>query len=297
MARHRHRFHSVRCHLRDPEGLSNLPVAIAESIVLSLPTIARDILSNGDTYKAIAIEAAKRGGASAAARFLCRLLEEGLEQLAKELAAAVSGAVADTIAAAAELAGVLITVALLGVKGVVSFFQAIWDEIKSWFGDDSKKKEAEDKVRKVRADVEVAVQDVDTRINAVKQQIGISTLTTGLDSQGDFRASVVWNLGANQQLSAGSKLSCRFKLLGGEPGTPGGAVLLDVSSQTFPNTWSWSKIPGNSQFAFNAAVEPILIGYTFIDSKTVDWMNNAISLRNRVDNSGAKDFAPILQGS
>ncbi|HEX7956107.1 MAG TPA: hypothetical protein VF508_04140, partial [Pyrinomonadaceae bacterium] len=145
-----------------PKGLSDLPAAMLKSFADSSLQIAGDILSNPDTYKAVALEVAKKAGAQALARFICRALQQFAEDVAKQLASEAAKFFANaTLSAAAELAGMVAAVALLGLNAVVSFFEEIWDEIKKLFGGgDDKKEEAERRIRDLRSKVAAAMQPV-----------------------------------------------------------------------------------------------------------------------------------------
>jgi hypothetical protein len=56
-----------------PSSLKDLPRAMWQSIVDSSLQIAGDILADPDTYTAVSLEASKRGGVEALARFICRI--------------------------------------------------------------------------------------------------------------------------------------------------------------------------------------------------------------------------------
>ena len=281
-----------------PTSLDGLPLAIASSIVQSAESIAEGLLSNPDTYKALALEAARRYGASALARFICRALEEGLEDLARALADAAGTVVADTVAAALELAGVLIGVSLLGLSGLiaalVNFFEQIWDDIKSLFGGSSSKDEAEDKVRQVRAQVQVQIDDVDARVAAVKQQIAVSALSTSLALEGqvDVVSTIVWKTGAG---SVGVQLSTWLRLLGGQPGDTAGQVLVDQPNATFPVKTPWAQIPNPDAYRMNAAAQAVLTGFQFLKDTDRSALVDAINQLNGVDDGVANDFANYLQ--
>ncbi|MEB3191707.1 MAG: hypothetical protein VKL42_15315 [Snowella sp.] len=56
-----------------PSSLEDLPRAMWQSIVESSLQIAGDILADPKTYEAVSLEASKRGGVEALARFICRI--------------------------------------------------------------------------------------------------------------------------------------------------------------------------------------------------------------------------------
>ncbi|MDB5267508.1 MAG: hypothetical protein JWP58_548 [Hymenobacter sp.] len=282
-----------------PNGLRDLPVALLESIGRSTARIAGDILSNENTYKIIALQMIKAGGGKAMARFICRLLEKGLNELAKALAKVAEGIIADTLAAAAELAGVLMAVSLLGVKALLNALEAIWDEIKSWFsGSKSEKEKAEDKIRAAQKNVEGAVNTVNDKLAAVTGAFENATLSTSLNEQSQFVANLVWN--KEIQLDEDSYLTSAFEMLTGLPGDKTGVVIKETVSQNtnFPVVKDWSDIPENSQYRMNAAVQFALKGITFMNSATRATITNAIAQLNQYagDSDAAKAFRDYLTG-
>jgi hypothetical protein len=218
-------------------------------------------------------------------------LEQGLENLAKSLADAAASVVADSIAAAAELAGQLISVALLGVNAVVSFLKGILDEIKKLFGGGSSEKdEAEAKIRAERAKAEASVKAVDDRIAAMKQHIAIRTLVTSLDDQGRVVADVTWAAGTPTGLDAGTNLACTLDLLAG------GTVVLHKTSAWFPDVTPLAALPAGTDYRMNARAQSVLTGVTLLDSRTRSSMDDAINQLNSIDNGVAQDFARYLAG-
>src|SRR5262249_14418980 len=73
-----------------PRGLAGLPVAIGKSIGLSAASIAQDLLSNPNTYGALSMAIAVKGGASAAARMICQGMKNGMQEAARSIANAAS---------------------------------------------------------------------------------------------------------------------------------------------------------------------------------------------------------------
>ncbi|MEU3454685.1 hypothetical protein ABZ671_13925 [Micromonospora sp. NPDC006766] len=277
-----------------PVSLDELPRSIWLSLFNSIADIAQSVIAQPATYEALALEAGRRGGASAFARFICRALEKGLEDVAKTLARVAKTIVADTIAAMAELAGALVAVALLGVAAVVSFFEMVWAEIKSWFGGgDSKKEEAREKVRAVRAQVEEAVNDANRQIDDVCQRISASTLRTTLDDAGRVATRVTWKV-SEADLRDTGRLSCHLQYLSGEAGEPSGTLLLDVPDPAFPDTRSVAFGAG-VDYRMNARIQTALTGITFIRPEVLARIDEAVDQLRGVGDRVAADFADYLQ--
>ncbi len=288
-----------------PASLNDLPGSIWQSLWDNIPNIAQSVLAQPATYEALALEVARRGGAEAFARFICRALKppwqpppppavrEAFEEVAKNIAEVAKTVVAKTIEAAAELAGALVAVALLGVAAVVSFFEKIWEEIKKLFGGgDSKKEEAREKVRTIRTQVEEAVQDANRQIDDVCQRISASTLRTTLDDAGRVATTVTWNvLDADQQDTG--KLSCHLQYLSGEAGDPSGTLLLDVPDPAFPDARPVAFGAG-VDYRMNARIQTALTGITFIRPETLESIDKAVPQLKGVGDGEAESFANYL---
>ncbi|MEU8261575.1 hypothetical protein AB0C02_13260 [Micromonospora sp. NPDC048999] len=276
-----------------PGSLDELPRSIWLSLFDSVADIAQSVIAQPATYEALAFEAGRRGGASAFARFICRALEEALEEVAKALAQVAKTVVAETIAAAAELAGALVAVALLGVAAVVSFFEQIWDEIKSWFGGgDSKKEEARERVRAIRAQVEEAVNDVTRQIDEVCRRITASALRTTLDDAGQAATTVIWNVPDADRQDTGC-LSCHLQYLSGEAGDPSGTLLLDVPDPTFPEVRP-VDFGADVDYRMNARIQTAVTGITFIRPQVLARIDEAVDQLRGVGDREAGDFADYL---
>jgi hypothetical protein len=281
-----------------PHGLSELPIKIFQSIVESLPTIAADILGNVDTYKAIAMEIAKRGGASAFARMICRALEKALEDLAKDLAKAAESVACETIEIAAELAAALISVAMLSaMKLITNLFEKAWDEIKSWFhSGGSDKDKARDKIREAQANVEAAVQKVEARIDEAKVRISASKLTTTLDPDGNIETRVVWTAAESAPSSLGGQITCHLQYLSGVPGYRGQKILVDVPDAAFPDERRFEDVARGADYRMNAALRTKLAGFTFMTGDTEKQITDGSATLRGLKDEVADEFATKLDG-
>ncbi len=284
--------------LRTPSSLDDLPSALWDSITQSAATIAAQVLQDPNAYQALAIEVGKRAGAAASARFICRALQEALEDVAKALADAAEFLVTDTIGAVAELAGALIAVALIGLDVVMNLFEQIWDEIKSWFsGGDSKKEEAEDKIREIRAQVQTTLDEVNAKIAEAQQRMKIASLDLSLTGPDDDLAvvpQVTWS--QNNSPDTGSKLSVKVEYLSGRPGDASGAVL-DQQALSDATTFPLSQLiagAGPQGYGMNARATPSITGFLFMSSETAGRIQSAIDSLRGLDNGVANDFADYL---
>jgi hypothetical protein len=286
-----------------PTSLSNLPDAMWNTIIDNLDNIIPEILSNQNTYKAIAMEVAKRAGGKALARFICRSLESDNNDTAEDLAepSNVDLVPIETLGDAAELVGVLMTVSLIGISLVYSLLKDIWDDIKKFFGGgDSDKDKARDQIRAVWDKVNQTIAPINQKIEDIKTDIKIVSLTTGIDEQSRFEAQVVWSLGISQKLDPGSVLSCNFDFLSGAPGNDKGQILgTEIQNQTFPLVKNWSDINSGWNYELNARVQTALTGYTFMKPDDRATIVNAINLLNSApsDIGVAHDFAASLQST
>jgi len=279
-----------------PRSLDDLPQAILDSIEASAGRIAEDVLSDPDTYKAVAMEAARIGGQAALARFICNALEKGLEQLAKSLAAEAGSIAAGSIAGAAELAAQLVAVSLLGIGGVVGFLMSVIDTIKSWFGGgDDKKEEAEDKIREERAKVEAALKQVDDAIADLRRRVTMATLTTALDDQGRITAQVTWPGGSPPGMEENTTLVCSLDLLTGSVGDRSGTPILSPAVGSFPLTVPLTSLPPGRDYRMNARARAAVTGTVFMDSTLRNNLNNAIGQLRDTGNGVAESFANYLE--
>jgi hypothetical protein len=287
-----------------PRSLRGLPDAMWDNIQNApgnLVNITTQILSNKDTYIAITEIAIQRGGGKALARFICRALE-WLEDALDELKDIAENFVCETLAEAAELAGALMGIALAGVAGIVmNFLEELWDSIKKLFGGgDSDKEKAERQIQNVWNNIKQVVDKVDARVSDIKNTIKLQALTTTLNQQEQFTATVTWQLGIDKVLDPGSSLTCGFKFLPGAPGSQQQQALKD--NPFFPvvnNTLvkNWSDIPDNAHYQMNGAAQSVLSGFTFMNSNTEQSMTDAINqLGEAADHSDvAAGFRDYLQ--
>lgn len=284
-----------------PTSLDSLPGDIWQWFVDNADTLAEQILSDPQTYKAITIAAANKGLGTLAARLICRALEKFGQAVAEAIADAVAGAAAETLAGALELAGALAAVALAGVSTVVSgllgLLKSIWDWLTGQ--DDKKKKEAEAKIRATQAKVNAALDKVFTIISAAQQKIQISALNVEINAEQEFNAQ--WDVVnySSTKLGSGANLSYELNLLSGIPGDKTGTQI--GSTQVFNNIATTnfkeplSSIPSHQTYQLNASISTKLTGVAFLDSKTQSSIQNSINQLNNSGNSVAKSFASDLQ--
>jgi hypothetical protein len=286
--------------LRTPTSLDDLPSAIWDSITASAGTIATQVLQDPGAYEALAIEIGRRVGAAAFARFICRALQEALEELAKAIARVATALVTDAIGAVAELAGALVAVALLGLNVVLNLFEQIWDEIKSWFsGGDSKKDEAEQKIRDIQASVQQTLDDVDAKISQATAQMAVSALNlslTGSDDDLTVAAQVVWARGWAPNTDSNDKLTVLVEYLTGPPGDVSGVPLAqqDLALATTVPLSQLTAKAGPDGYGMNARVTPSISGFVFMNSDTAGRIQSAIDSLRGLDNGVADDFANYL---
>lgn len=285
-----------------PDGLPQLPLSIITSFGKSAASFAGSMLSNPDTYKAIAEQAAIYGGASAMARFICRAVEQALEELAKELAEIASTMVADTLAAAAELAGALASVALMGLGAALSGILGLLEEVWDWITgkDEKKKEEAEDQIREQAGKISSAMQAVLDAIDKARGVLAISSLQVGVDATGAYTAA--WAMAAYDpsKLGDGPIVTYQLVLLGGTagvhgapwPNTPPVVQPVGTASYSVP----LSSIYDFGDYQFNASVMAVASGLTILSTKTHSDLQSAIDKLNGVDNDVAHDVANQLQG-
>jgi hypothetical protein len=283
-----------------PSSLSDLPRAMWDTIIFSIGDIVADMLQDKGTYEAIALEAAKQGGSKALARFICRSLNnpDAPPDSAEDLANEADAFPPETLADAAELAGALMAVSLLGVSFVLALFEKAWDAIKHAFtGGKTEKEKAEDQIYEIWDKVKSSVADVDSRIADIKNTIKIVALTTDLTEQNQFEAQIVWQRDVKDKLDAGSALSCSFEMLTGAAGDVAGQILPGTLSekQLFPVYKNWSAIPSNENYRLNAGVQSVLTGFTFMNNATRDSLSGAISTLRGFSDDVADNFADYLQ--
>ncbi|GFN32235.1 hypothetical protein [Paenibacillus xylaniclasticus] len=285
-----------------PNSLKELPIAIWQSILDSAGTIIPQILSQPDTYKAIAEYSALRGGASAAARFICRALENGNENVARSLADEFADLVGGAaLAEAAELIAALSSVAMLGipslVSGLVGLFKSFWDWITG--EDKQKKREAEQKLQEARDKIQSALNIIFNKIDQIQAMIQIQSLNVSLDAQSNYTAAWMLNGSVEDKLGTGAVLLYAFSLLQGTPGTdaavwPGTSVKVltnDQMSYQIP----LQQIPNLEHYRFNASVVSTVRGLTFLYDSTRQQLVDAIDQLDGIDNGKAKQYASELR--
>jgi hypothetical protein len=285
-----------------PDGLSQLPLSIITSFGKSAGSFAASMLSNPDTYKAIAEQAAIYGGASAMARFICRAVEEGLKDLAEALADIAATMVADTLAAAAELAAALASVALMGLgaalSGIMDLLEKVWDWITG--KDDEKKQDAENQIREQAGKISTAMQGVLDAIDRARGVLAISSLQVGVDATGAYAAT--WRMAAYDpaRLGNGPIVTYRLVLLEGMAGvqsapwpqTPPIVQPVGTASYSVP----LRSIYDFGDYQFNASVTAVASGLTILSAGTRNDLQSAIDQLNSVDNDVAHEVARQLQG-
>jgi hypothetical protein len=279
-----------------PTSIDALPGALWGAIEDNLGNVVTAMLSDTTTYQVIAIEIGKRGGAAAFAAMICRALREFLEGLAKQIAQQAVALASDAIAAVAALAGMLVAVALLGVKELLNLFEELWDKIKELFGDDDKKEEAEDRVNAYRRDVEAKIAVVTAKIAEARARMAISTLRTSLSDDGtSVIASVTWVEGRPTSDDAGNgHFTCTLDMLPGVPGTPGtpiASVALAQDTVAVP-----LATLGGGNYRMNAVARPAVHGITFMDDATAHNLAAAAETLRGIDNDVARSFGDYLDG-
>lgn len=291
--------------LSPPSSLDDLPGALWQSITDSAEEIAKAVLEDPNAYYALALEVGKRAGAAAFARFICRFFSEGLKDLAKTLAKSAITLSTDTIGAVAELAGMTVMVTLYDVSVVMNLFEEAWDEIKKLFGGgDSKKDEAEGKIRDIRATVEEALDNIDAKIAEAGKRLSISQFTLGLDGADDnldVVGSIVWTQGYRSEAEEGGKLTLNVDYLTGRHDGEAGPeqVIVSQAIQTtslrYPLADIVSRTAPGQGYGLNARVSVALSGVTFMDRATDDAVGTAIAELRSLDNGVANDFAAMLE--
>ena len=299
-----------------PTSVSNVPDAIWDTVTDedNLNNIVGKILTNPETYKAIALEMAKKGRASLAARMLCKSKDEDgggeeAEELAEELEDALkAGEIVGELGAILELNGVVVGVIAAGVAvaigGLLGFLEEIWDKVTSWFsGGDSDKEKAQKKLDAIRNQVDPMVASIESRLKAVAQKIQIQHLNVKIDSEGDYNAS--WDFPHTSSLGQNGTLEYQFKFLGGAVGThsqeQAGLSAIPASgfkvmnSTTYSEAWKTihEKAPG---YQMNASIQTTITGYTFMTAATKANLEDIIGKLDKIGDhlSNATSFASTL---
>lgn len=298
-----------------PTSLHDLPAAIWNSIIDSVGTILEDVLSDGATYQALAVEAVKQGAFKLGARMLCRAREEAesgdeeftdeyVENLGNELGeAAQVCADAATLEETVELDAAIMAASLLGVSvavgGLLGLLQTIWNWLTG--SDDKKKEEAEQQITNLMTQTQQKLQPLLDKISAIKTKIEIQKLTVCINTAGAFQAS--WGVADfnSNELGSGTAVQYTLTMLGGEPGdnkaqTWGGTTPLVIqNTNQSVYTQAWENIPDHDAYRMNASIYSSITGITFLTTEMENSFNSTISKLNSADNSVATNFATYLQ--
>jgi hypothetical protein len=258
------------------------------------------MLSNPNTYKAIAIEAGKRGLISLAARMLCRAIKEFARDVVNAIVDGLSGVVAGTLAEAAELAVAMTAAVLTGVSVALNLLEKFWDWLTG--KDDDKKKKAEKQIRQTWNQINNQMGILFDRVNDI-EKTHLQFLKTGINQNEQLTAD--WSR-ATEMLESGEgteNLSVNYtlELLSGQPGDPSGTLWAGTSDITLKGIDQLSyqtaltAIPNNDNYHLNASVYCTLTGIVFANSHTQSTLEQNINKLNKVDDSLAKSFAADLQ--
>jgi hypothetical protein len=296
-----------------PDGLSALPGAVAGSVAASAASFAGAMLANPATYKAIALEAARRGGPGAVAAFICRLLEKprdkgppamgppgmgppwsgppdgwALLALALALVAEVGAGVAvaaGTLAEAAEFAETAVRAA-----------KAVQVARTEAGGDGGKTLDPEAAIRTAETRVADAMQPLLERVDGVRGQLAVPSLTVEVDAAEELVAT--W---AAPPVAEGLAVTFQLTLLQGSPGTATGAPWPGFDTVSLPaGTTSYaiplSRVPDARRFEMNASVVATATGFDLLSGAGRASLQNAIATLNGMDGDAARQAAAQLQG-
>lgn len=286
-----------------PSSIGNLPDAIFDTLSTNMGPIIEQVLKQPGIYNAIALQMAKKGFASLAAKMLCREANtaEGAE-LAESLEAAMeAGEITAELGAILELEGIMTGIFAAGIAvavgGLLDILKKVWDAIKKFFTGDSGKDEAQDKLNKIKGPVQNLVNSINARLQNVANTIQISQLLVSVDTNGNYVAS--WNFPQNPNLGSNGNLNYQLLFLGGDPGNSAetrsafqpmnGFTLMNSTSYSIP--WN-SVIAKDPTFRMNASIQTSITGYTFMTSDAEQNLQGTINTLNQIGNSldGAVDF-------
>lgn len=279
-----------------PKSLHELPGKIVDFLENS-PDILAQILSNPDTYKAIAMAIAVKAGGKALASFICKAQENGDPDTAEDLASPenVAAVPMTALSDAVALAGIVVAVSLLGMRALRDLFDEILNLIKKLLPFLSKSGEAEDKIQDMEDRVNGTLKPINDKIDAIKTEIKIVRLMTDINNQSRFEAQIVPASGF--QLEPGSSISYSFDFLPGAAGDVNDKALTSEDPAVFPLVRDWSSIPQHWSYQLNARAQSILKGYSFMTDSDrqniVDAINSLNDPPSGVNNS--RDFAASLQ--
>jgi hypothetical protein len=259
-----------------PGDLGALPAAILNGIVGNFGQVLGAMLANPATYAALAIQIGLKAGAKAFARFICRALQRFLD-VAKQIADRAIALATDSIAAVAELAAMLISVAMIGVTAIISLLEEIWDKIKSWLGggDDDQKEQAQRHIRDIQDKVDGAVQSVEAKIADTVALLQVKSLELAVDADSGVCAQMDWaaaldapwakDWAASKEiptLDAGQRLTCTLAFL-----DSGRTQIFTATPADFPACVPLTRFEGRD-YRMNASVQLAISGTTFMDEKT-----------------------------
>jgi hypothetical protein len=286
-----------------PKSLKELPEDIWQFIVNNAPQLTEQLLSNPDTYKAIAIAAAQKGLGSLAARMICRALSKFGQAIAEEIADdAIAGTAADTLAGAIELAAAAAAVALVGVGGIVTGLVNVLKKIWNWLtgSDNSDKKKAEDQINQIQQNVDAQLTRVFNIINNAADQIKIKNITVGINAKQQFEAN--WEVVnySTQNLGDNASLSYSLTLLSGTPGSTTGSPIGNTFNFNNTNIASYQEPLNNIQakypnYQLNASISSKLSGIAVLSTAIQTNIQDSINELNKSGNSVAENFANYLQ--
>jgi len=193
-----------------------------------------------------------------------------------------------------------LAVALLGLNVVLNLFEEIWDEIKSWFsGGDSKKDEAEQRIRDIQASVQTTLDEVNAKIDQATAQMAVSALNlslTGPDDNLTVAAQVAWVNDWAPSTDSNDKLTVLVEYLTGRPGDVSGTLLAqqDLALGTTIPLSRLTQNAGPDGYGMNARVTPSISGFVFMNSDTAGRIQSAIDSLRSLGNGVADDFATYL---
>jgi hypothetical protein len=285
-----------------PGSLGGLPASLLKTLGASTESIAVAILTNPQAYEALALEVAKRAGGQALARFICRALEQ-FEQVAKDLAEAAGEVAINTLADAAELAAALVSVALLGLPGIIQGFVDLLKSVWDWLtGEDSKKKQrAEDEIYAEKEKIEKAMKPVHDAIDAAKKKIEIASLDVSIDTQNQYVAR--WIMSNHpEQLGNTAIITYVLTLIEGPIGYPSHTAWPGTKGHTINSIddtqfqISMDNIPHRDSYGLNASVIAAAKGVTFLTPTLESNLKYAIGKLGDIGDKAAQDFATYLSG-
>lgn len=261
-----------------PEGgLKDLPNAIIQSALDTdnAPRIATAMLSQEDTYKALAALAMAKGGADAAAGFVCRFLKKALEKL-KEAAQKLADAL-DSIASIFEKLIEAAEKAFLG--------QAV---------DGLRKKEHRKKEKRAKELIALMVpilEEIDHRMDDLRARIMPVDPMFEWDSDGNLASH--WT--TQNILTHGKKEATNFELFLQKGREKPGATLRKVECIEAQVVVPWSSIPEHDKFHGDANVRGVMHGVTFMDKVAKDAMAEQADTFDGMGVPSAQKFAEELR--